>query len=79
MSTAQPEADDWESKLYSDSPRSLKEALDYFSAHTEQAVSYVDRIGQLRRYADQHGGMAAAQIEVAAIILYNQLTFRGGR
>ena len=70
---------DWETKLYADSPRGLKEALDYYTAHTEQAVSLVERIGQLRKYADQHQGMAAAQIEVAAIILYNQLTFRGGR
>ena len=71
--------DDWESKLNSDSPRALKEALDYYSTHTELAVAHVDRIGKLRKYADEHSGMAAAQIEVAAIILYNQLTFRGSR
>lgn len=70
---------DWENKLFSDSPRAIKEALDYYSSHTEQAVAFVEQIGKLRRYADLHAGMAAAQIEVAAIILYNQLTYVSSR
>lgn len=73
------DTDDWESKLHSDSARDLKEALDYYSTHTELAIAHVDRISKLRKYADEHSGMGAAQIEVAAIILYNQLTFKGGR
>lgn len=63
-------------QLYSESSREIKEALDFYSKHLDQATAHKERISELRQFSEQHMGMGAVQVEVAAIILWNQLTFK---
>lgn len=62
--------------LYSDNSRAIKEALDYFSQHPDTALKHKERISELRQFGENRMGMGAAQVEVAAIILWNELTFK---
>lgn len=62
--------------LYSDNSRAIKEALDYFSQHPDKALEHKQRISELRQFSEDRVGIGAVQVEVAAIILWNQLTFK---
>lgn len=68
-------------QLFSDNPREIKAALDYLSKHTHEAGAFKERISELRRYTElvDKTGVGAAQVEVGAIILYNQMTFVPGK
>ncbi len=68
----------WKEKLHSESSRDIKSALDYFTNHLDEAIEHQQRISVLRQFSEDHAGMGAVQVEVAAIILYNQLTFKPG-
>lgn len=68
----------WKEKLHSDSSRDIKSALDYFTSHLDEAIEHKAQISALRQFSEDHLGMGAVQVEVAAIILYNQLTFKPG-
>jgi len=65
--------------IHAEDARSVKAALDYFTHHTEAATPHLARISELRSYSESRSGMGAVQVEVAAIILYNQLTFTPGK
>ncbi|MBF2052994.1 MAG: hypothetical protein IGS03_05950 [Candidatus Sericytochromatia bacterium] len=66
-------------QLYAEDARSIKAALDYFSHHLEEAAEHLQRISELRQFSETRSGMGAVQVEVAAIILYNQMTFVPGK
>lgn len=69
---------DYQEDLYSENSRAVKDALDYFSQHPDTALQHKERISALRQFSEEHMGMAAVQVEVAAIILWNELTFKKG-
>lgn len=60
-------------QLYSDQAREIKQALDYLEHHSELARAHLERLKALKEYGASHAGLAAVQVEVAAIVLWNHL------
>lgn len=62
-----------EKNLYSTKPELIKSALDFYTENTGKAAGHINRIKDLKQYAAFNEGRDAILVEVAAIILWNQI------